>query len=87
MGDDSPLDTFNITSGTRQPATVYSISKPNRSPWLEVAVNVRTPVAEAAPAAANMECSESRVTNVASMRPSLTHFDRVSTTSVCGVMG
>ena len=37
---------------------------PYSSPWLEVAVKVRTPVLAAAPAAVIIECSDSSVTRV-----------------------
>ena len=54
---------------------------------LDVALNTRTPEAEAAPAAVTIECSDSRVT----MRPVISlisiHSAMVSMISVCGVIG
>ena len=66
---------------------VYSISIPYSKPWLEVALNTRTPVAAAAPAAAIIECSESRVTMRPSMSPLSVQAPSVSMISVCGVIG
>jgi hypothetical protein len=60
---------------------------PYKSPWLDVAVNTRTPVAAAAPAAVIMECSLSRVTMEASISPESVQSDMVSIISVCGVIG
>ena len=57
------------------------------SPWLEVAVNVRAPVAEAPMAQERAECSLSTCTYSAANAPDSTISDSRSTTTVCGVMG
>ena len=57
------------------------------SPWLEVALNTRTPVAAALPAAVSMECSDSRVTSRPAISPLSIQLDRFSMISVWGVMG
>ncbi len=87
MGDARARETFTSTNGTRQPATVYSTSNACSSPWLDVAVKTRAPVAAAAPAAVIIECSESSVTNRAFSEPFPHHLASVSTISVCGVIG
>ncbi len=46
-----------------------------------------TPVAAAAPAAVNIECSESIMTSFASISPVSTQRSSVSTISVWGVIG
>ena len=52
---------------------------PYKSPWLEVALKARKPVAAAAPAAVIIECSDSRVTSRAghliAADPVLQRFD------------
>ncbi len=60
---------------------------PYSRPWLEVAVNTRTPVAAAAPAAVIIECSDSSVTMRAGMSPPSIQRPSVSMISVCGVIG
>ena len=56
-------------------------------PWLDVAVNVRAPVADAPMAHDRAECSLSTCTYSAASWPSSTISERRSTTTVCGVMG
>ena len=56
-------------------------------PWLDVAVNVRAPVADAPMAHESAECSDSTCTYSAASEPSSTISLRRSTTTVCGVMG
>jgi len=87
MGADSPRETLTSTNGARQPATVYSISRAYSSPWLEVALNTRTPVAAAAPAAVIMECSDSSVTRRPGIWPPSIQSAKDSMISVWGVMG
>lgn len=87
MGGATARETFTNTSGTRQPATVYSISKAYSKPWLDVAVKTRTPVAAAAPAAVSMECSDSIVTSRAGICPASIQRASTSMISVCGVIG
>jgi len=87
IGEASARETFRSTNGTRQPATVKIISIACCRPWLEVAVNTRTPVAAAAAAAVTIECSDSRVTRRASISPDSHQRASVSTISVCGVIG
>ena len=66
---------------------VYSASIAYSSPWLEVAVNTRTPAAAAAPAAMIIECSLSSVTNLPCISPASNQRASVSMISVCGVIG
>ncbi len=56
-------------------------------PWLDVAVNVRAPVADAPMAHESAECSRFDVHVLGGQRPSSTISHRRSTTTVCGVMG
>ena len=56
-------------------------------PWLDVAVNVRAPAADAPSAAESAECSDSTWMYSESSAPDSTISDSRSTTTVCGVMG
>ncbi len=75
------------TSGTRHPATVYRASIAWSSPWLDVAVKVRTPVAAAAPAAMTIECSLSIIVNRPRIAPASNQPASDSMISVWGVIG
>ena len=75
------------TIGSRAPAAQWSISCISASPWLELAVNVRTPVAAAPITAAIAECSLSTRRNRAFIFPEAIRSASRSTMCVWGVMG
>src|SRR4029079_843301 len=77
-----------ITMGNPRPAALYTASAMNRSPWLLVAVYVRTPAADAPIATDKAANSDSTLMN--SQPPSSPDFTispRPSTMCVCGVIG
>src|SRR4029079_18491077 len=77
-----------ITMGNPRPAALYTASAMNRSPWLLVAVYVRTPAADAPIATDKAANSDSTLMN--SQPPSSPDFTispKPSTMCVCGVIG
>ena len=78
---------FIMTMGNRPPEAYVRHSAIYSKPWLDVAVNVRAPVAAAPIAHESAECSDSTCTYSAAREPSSTISLNRSTTTVCGVMG
>ena len=73
---------FIMTMGNLPPAAYVRTSAMYRRPWLDVAVNVRAPVADAPMAHERAECSDSTCMYWASSEPSATISDSRSTTTV-----
>ena len=78
---------FIMTMGNRPPDAYVRHSAMYSKPWLDVAVNVRAPAADAPMAHDSAECSLSTCTYSAASSPASTISERRSTTTVCGVMG
>ena len=79
--------TFAMTTGSRAPDAHINSSCISASPCADVAVNVRTPVLDAAMHAAMALCSLSTFMYCVSISPLPTNSASFSTIVVCGVMG
>ena len=73
---------FIITIGNLPPAAYGRHSAMYSSPWDDVAVNTRTPAADAPMAQDIAECSDSTWMKFESSSPSATISDNLSTTTV-----